>query len=143
MKQHVYLARALALVAVTSITTFTTTATPASAQDNADNGAAPAAASPAASSSGAASAGNPVPVQTLDRVVAIVDEDVILYSELQDAVTRVGANAQRSGRELPPTDQFRRQCWKACNYNSLIAPVPAFPTRNSAMPWSASPSRTT
>lgn len=100
MKQNVYLAGALALVIATSIA-----ATTASAQGSADT-VAPA-------------AGNPAPVQTLDRVVAIVDEDVILYSELQDAVKRVSANAQRSGRELPPADQFRRQVFDQLVLESL------------------------
>src|SRR5690606_41847145 len=47
--------------------------------------------------------------QTLDRVVAIVDEDEILFRELQAAVDRVAMNAKRAARELPPDEQFRRQ----------------------------------
>jgi len=57
--------------------------------------------------------------QTLDRVVAIVDEDVILFSELQAAVDRVAMNAKRAGRELPPDDQFRRQVFDQLVIESL------------------------
>lgn len=59
------------------------------------------------------------PSQTLDRVVAIVDDDVILFSELQTAVQRVAANAKRAGRELPPDDQFRRQVFDQLALESL------------------------
>ncbi|MET0377647.1 MAG: peptidylprolyl isomerase [Spongiibacteraceae bacterium] len=57
--------------------------------------------------------------QTLDRVVAIVDDDVILYSELQGAVLRASANLRRSGRELPPDDQLRRQVFDQLVLESL------------------------
>lgn len=55
----------------------------------------------------------------LDRVIAIVDEDVILASELQSAVQRAEANAKRSKRELPPQDQFRRQVFDQLVLDSL------------------------
>jgi peptidyl-prolyl cis-trans isomerase SurA len=55
----------------------------------------------------------------LDRVVAIVDEDVILASELQDAIARARANATRAKRELPPEDQFRRQVFDQLVLESL------------------------
>lgn len=58
-------------------------------------------------------------VQTLDRVVAIVDDDVILASELQNAVQRAEANASRAKRELPPKDQFRRQIFDQLVLESL------------------------
>lgn len=57
--------------------------------------------------------------QALDRVVAIVDEDVILASELQSAIARARANAKRSKRELPPEDQFRRQVFEQLVLESL------------------------
>lgn len=57
--------------------------------------------------------------QLLDRVIAIVDEDVVLGSELQAAVERAQANAARSKRELPPMDQFRRQVFDQLVLESL------------------------
>jgi peptidyl-prolyl cis-trans isomerase SurA len=57
--------------------------------------------------------------QTLDRVVAIVDEDVILYSELQSAVQRATANLRRGGREVPPDEQLRRQVFDQLVLESL------------------------
>lgn len=57
--------------------------------------------------------------QTLDRVVAIVDEDVILFSELQSAVQRAAANMRRGGRELPPDDVLRRQVFDQLVLESL------------------------
>ena len=55
----------------------------------------------------------------LDRIIAIVDDDVILASELQDAVQRAELNARRSKRELPPADQFRRQIFDQLVLDSL------------------------
>lgn len=57
--------------------------------------------------------------QLLDRVVAIVDDDVILASELQDAIARARANAARSKRELPPPEQFNRQVFDQLVLESL------------------------
>lgn len=57
--------------------------------------------------------------QALDRVIAIVDDDVVLYSELQDAVQRAEFNAKRAKRELPPPDQFRRQVFDQLVLDSL------------------------
>ena len=47
--------------------------------------------------------------QSLDRIAAIVDEDVVLQSELDRAVTNI--KSQYAGREnqLPPDDVLRRQ----------------------------------
>lgn len=55
----------------------------------------------------------------LDRVIAIVDDDVILASELDDAVARAEVNARRAKRELPPADQFRRQVFDQLVLDSL------------------------
>jgi peptidyl-prolyl cis-trans isomerase SurA len=57
--------------------------------------------------------------QTLDRVIAIVDDDVILASELQDAVARATLNFKRANRELPPPEQFRRQIFDQLVLSSL------------------------
>lgn len=57
--------------------------------------------------------------QTLDRIIAIVDDDVILASELQNALAFAAANVKRSKRELPPADQFRRQIFDQLVLNSL------------------------
>src|SRR5690606_8895796 len=47
--------------------------------------------------------------QPLDRIAAVVDEDVILQSELQRAIANI--KAQYAGREaqLPPDDVLSRQ----------------------------------
>lgn len=57
--------------------------------------------------------------QMLDRVIAIVDDDVILASELQDAVTQATQNLKRAKREMPPAEQFRRQLFDQLVLNSL------------------------
>jgi peptidyl-prolyl cis-trans isomerase SurA len=67
----------------------------------------------------AATAGSEQSAQSLDRVIAIVDDDVVLSSELQDAVQRAEFNAKRSKRELPPADQFRRQVFDQLVLDSL------------------------
>jgi peptidyl-prolyl cis-trans isomerase SurA len=77
-----------------------------------------------ASAAFAQDAADPVPTpagtsQTLDRVVAIVDDDVILFSELQEAVEAFSQNLKRAGRELPPADQFRRQVFDQLVLESL------------------------
>ena len=45
----------------------------------------------------------------LDRIVAIVDEDVVLASELDRAVNQIRAQYQRNPQQLPPLDILRRQ----------------------------------
>ncbi len=57
--------------------------------------------------------------QMLDRVIAIVDDDVILASELQNAVTRATANIKRAKREAPPADILRRQVFDQLVLDSL------------------------
>ncbi|TDR39758.1 periplasmic chaperone for outer membrane proteins SurA [Tahibacter aquaticus] len=46
---------------------------------------------------------------SLDRIVAIVDEDVVLQSELDRAVTQVLAQYQRNPQQLPPRNILERQ----------------------------------
>ena len=46
---------------------------------------------------------------TLDRIVAIVDEDVVLKSELNRAVNQVLAQYQRNPQQLPPRPVLERQ----------------------------------
>lgn len=46
---------------------------------------------------------------TLDRIVAIVDEDVVLKSELDRAVNQVLAQYQRNPQQLPPRPVLERQ----------------------------------
>lgn len=43
-------------------------------------------------------------VETLDKVIAIVDDDVIMASELQERLTGVRANIAASGAQSPPED---------------------------------------
>lgn len=47
-------------------------------------------------------------VRKLDEVVAIVDDDIVLASELEQRLQQVLANINRSGRPAPPVDQIRR-----------------------------------
>lgn len=50
-----------------------------------------------------------VPIEKLDKIVAVVDEDVILQSELDRAVSNILAQAQSSGGQLPPRDVIEKQ----------------------------------
>jgi peptidyl-prolyl cis-trans isomerase SurA len=51
-----------------------------------------------------------VPIEKLDKIVAIVDEDVILQSELDRAVSNVLAQAQaQNNGQLPPRDIIEKQ----------------------------------
>ena len=43
----------------------------------------------------------------LDRIVAVVDDDVVLQSELDRRMTEARANAERAGMPIPPADQFK------------------------------------
>jgi peptidyl-prolyl cis-trans isomerase SurA len=43
----------------------------------------------------------------LDRIVAVVDGDVVLQSELDRRMTDARANAERAGVPIPPPEQFR------------------------------------
>jgi peptidyl-prolyl cis-trans isomerase SurA len=45
----------------------------------------------------------------LDRIVAVVDSDVVLQSELERRMTDARANAERAGMPIPPADQFREE----------------------------------
>lgn len=47
--------------------------------------------------------------QVLDYIVAVVDEDVILASELDQATDAISAQIQASGNTPPPTDVLRDQ----------------------------------
>ena len=47
--------------------------------------------------------------ELLDRVIAIVDSDVVLASELESRLSEIRRQAQTSGRELPPADQLRQE----------------------------------
>lgn len=67
----------------------------------------------------AGAAANTGQLQMLDRVIAIVDEDVILASELRDAVQRAENNAKASGRKLPPEDELRRKVFDQLVLESL------------------------
>ena len=48
-------------------------------------------------------------VQPLDRVVAIVDDDVIMQSQLQQRVREVEKSIAKQGGGLPPTDVLNQQ----------------------------------
>ncbi|NIV37254.1 MAG: molecular chaperone SurA, partial [Anaerolineae bacterium] len=48
-------------------------------------------------------------VQPLDAIVAIVDNDVVLASELQQQMAQVRKGLQRADRPVPPEEELRRQ----------------------------------
>ncbi len=45
----------------------------------------------------------------LDRIIAVVDDDVIMRSELDQMLTRVRSELREKGAELPPTSVLERQ----------------------------------
>ena len=62
---------------------------------------------------GACAAGAPAqstaPIVELDRIVAIVNDDVITRSELEARFSSVSAQLRRTGTPLPPSEVLRRQ----------------------------------
>src|SRR3954471_6302226 len=50
-----------------------------------------------------------LPAEPLDRIVAVVDEDVVLKSELDTQVSRVVAQYANSPQQLPPRDVLEHQ----------------------------------
>ncbi|MEO7431732.1 MAG: peptidylprolyl isomerase [Dokdonella sp.] len=49
------------------------------------------------------------PPQPLDRIVAVVDEDVVLESELDRDIARVTAQFAKNPQQLPPRDVLQKQ----------------------------------
>lgn len=49
----------------------------------------------------------------LDRIVAVVNNDVITEFELQNRVRQIAVNLRRQNIELPPMPQLRAQVWTA------------------------------
>lgn len=49
------------------------------------------------------------PVQDLDRIVAVVDDDVVLASELEREIASLTEKARRAGQALPPPNVVREQ----------------------------------
>ncbi len=47
--------------------------------------------------------------QPLDAIVAVVDDDVVLASELHREMANIAEQARRAGQALPPQEQFQRQ----------------------------------
>ena len=45
----------------------------------------------------------------LDRIIAVVDDDVVMQSELEEQVQRVRAQLRQQGAQLPPTSVLERQ----------------------------------
>lgn len=50
--------------------------------------------------------------QPLDRVVAVVNKDVVLQSELDNLLTKVQRDAQRHNQALPPWSSFANKRWR-------------------------------
>lgn len=47
--------------------------------------------------------------EVLDRVIAIVDEGVILQSELDNRIEQIRARSEQAGQDLPPREQLEEQ----------------------------------
>lgn len=45
----------------------------------------------------------------LDRILAVVDEDVVMQSELEEQMTRVRMQLRQQGSQMPPTSVLERQ----------------------------------
>ena len=54
-------------------------------------------------------AARPAHADELDRIIAVVDEDVVMESELQEQVSRVRDGLRQQGIEIPPTSVLERQ----------------------------------
>jgi len=50
-----------------------------------------------------------LPVDSIDRIIAVVDEDVVLQSELDRAVTMVQTQYAKNPQQLPPQNILQRQ----------------------------------
>ncbi|MFL0796134.1 MAG: peptidylprolyl isomerase [Cellvibrionaceae bacterium] len=48
-------------------------------------------------------------VQWVDRTIAVVDDDAVLFSELKERMDMVKANVEKSGGQLPPENILRDQ----------------------------------
>ena len=97
-------------------------ALPAAAQQAPAAGRDPAAAAPDMPATGAgngADASHPVPFEMLDRIIAIVDDDVILASELDSAVKRARINLTRAKHDIPPPAELRRHVFDQLVLDSL------------------------
>jgi len=58
---------------------------------------------------GLLSVGQGARAQELDRIIAIVDDDVVMQSELEQQVDRMRGELRRQGTEPPPISVLRRQ----------------------------------
>lgn len=61
----------------------------------------------------------PAQVESLDRVVAIVDDDVIVFSELDAELKRVVATLNQRGATIPPQSTLNRQVLERLIINKL------------------------
>ena len=59
------------------------------------------------------------PSATLDRVVAVVNDDVILQSELDQAIASVQHQYAQSPEQLPPPDVLQKQVLERLILNKL------------------------
>ena len=48
-------------------------------------------------------------IQLLDQVIAIVDDDVVLASELRERMQQVEINIKKSGKEAPPKEEIQQE----------------------------------
>jgi peptidyl-prolyl cis-trans isomerase SurA len=59
-------------------------------------------------------------VQPLDRIIAVVNDDVILQSQLNQTMGTVAHQIQQSGGQLPPTDVLAKQVLQRLILNQLL-----------------------
>ena len=86
----------------------------------------------------------PAQVQTLDKVAAIVDDDIILASELQERLGLIQRNLEQRNIELPPDDVLivkpsTALFWRASSFNWPIATACGSPMHSSTRQWGAWP----
>ena len=47
--------------------------------------------------------------EIIDRVAVVVDDDVIMETELQERIQQIAYKAQQQGSQLPPASEVRKQ----------------------------------
>lgn len=68
---------------------------------------------------GAITAAEKAPIETMDRIIAIVDQSVITEQELFNRITSVRAQMIKKGAEVPPDDVLKKQILERLIVDSL------------------------
>jgi peptidyl-prolyl cis-trans isomerase SurA len=65
----------------------------------------------------------------LDRVAAVVNDGVVLRSELEEQMSLVGERLKAQGLEMPPADVLRQQVLERCKFSARSVPAFASTTK--------------